>query len=102
MDSRSTKLVRPGKPTPLVRYVPIETAVDHPGYGMEFDVFAGEWSSAAANGRGGPVITDRTTRHKAIDFRRGAGAPKAGAQGWAEPYPSDKYGTILLIWDLDC
>ncbi len=26
MDSRSTRLVRPGKPTPLVRYVPIEYA----------------------------------------------------------------------------
>ena len=80
------------------KVVGIKTAVQHPGKGIAFQVWVGPWLPAA-NDYGN---YDEDNPVMAIDQRTGVPTPAACATGWGWWRPSDEYGRIIYIGDLDC
>ena len=70
---------------------------DHPGRGIEFDVYVGTWNTATHDWE-----FPGTATSVCIDWRYGVPYPTQGAQGLAEWRNSDVYGQILEVVALDC
>jgi len=73
-------------------------AEDHPGRGIVFDAYKGEWDPADHEW----VFSGTTV--KCIDWWYSAGGPypDAGATGLMIARPSDDYGTIYEVVTMDC
>jgi hypothetical protein len=70
---------------------------DHPGRGVEFDVYVGTWNSDTHDWE-----YLGTATYPCIDWRFGVPYPTQGAQGLAEWRDSAAYGDILEVTSLDC
>ena len=86
-----------GAATGSVGTVGIFLVEDHPGRGIEFDVYVGTWNTATHDWE-----FPGTATSVCIDWRFGVPYPTQGAQGLAEWRNSDVYGQILEVVALDC
>lgn len=80
------------------RIVGFKTAVQHPGKGIAFNVYVGIWNPPTNDYSN----YDEANPVKAIDQRTGVPTPAACATGWGWYRPSDEFGRIIYIGDLDC
>lgn len=72
-------------------------AEDHPGRGVVFDVYRGTWDSSTH-----AWTFDTGSTINAIDWFYGASSPTAGARCWGIERPSDSYGIIIEVLEVDC
>lgn len=79
------------------RLVELCLAENHPGRGVKFNAYLGEWSPATD-----AWTHDCGTTLAAIDWRYGVPYPNAGARGLFTPRQSDTYGVIYECVSLDC
>lgn len=80
-------------------FVRIRLAQDHPGRNTIFKVHVGWWNPATHRFN----FDETLDMENAIDpFCGLSDDPTEGAEGFAMRYPSDFYGSILVVFDLDC
>lgn len=72
-------------------------AVDHPGRGVVFTVYRGTWDPDTH-----AWTFDTSVAIEAIDWFNGAPEPNSGARCWGVERPSNTYGVIVEVLELDC
>jgi hypothetical protein len=89
---------------PIPGLIGFMLAEDHPGRGIAFEVWLGQWNSAIIQWEYPDYIGTGTIQNTvtAIDWRYDVPYPAQCAQGLGVWRPSDEFGKVIEVVALDC